>query len=287
MPSVQRGRWYARRVGSLEGRVDELFERIAELDDRDDAARATVEEAIALLDDGSARVAEVTPDGDVVVHEWLKRAILLLFRLRAVEVEQAGPFEYADRLPLKRGFADAGVRAVPGAVARWGSYLGPGVILMPSFVNVGARVGARTMVDTWATVGSCAQIGEGVHLAGGVGIGGVLEPVNAVPVVVEDGAMIGSRSMVVNGARVGRDTVLGAGTILTGKLPVIDAETGEELARGHVPDRCVAVGASRRRQYPGGEFFLPCVLVVRRLDEGERHDATMLNEVLRAHDVAT
>ena len=176
---------------------------------------------------------------------------------------------------------------MPGAIARWGSYLAPGVILMPSFVNVGAWVGARTMVDTWATVGSCAQIGEGVHLAGGVGIGGVLEPTNAVPVVIEDGALIGSRSMVVNGARVGRDTVIGSGTILTGSVPVLDAETGEELSRGHVPARCVAVGASRRREFAGGEFFLPCVLVIRRFKDGERHEATVLNDVLRTHGVAT
>jgi 2,3,4,5-tetrahydropyridine-2,6-dicarboxylate N-succinyltransferase len=274
-------------VGSLETRVDELYARISELDDRDTEARATVAEAVGLLDDGTARVAEVGPEGEVVVHEWLKRAVLLLFRLWGVTTETAGPFEYADRLPLKHGYADAGVRAVPGAIARWGSHLAEGVILMPSFVNVGAFVGARTMVDTWATVGSCAQIGEGVHLAGGVGIGGVLEPVNAVPVVVEDGALIGSRSMVVNGARVGRDSVLGAGTILTASVPVIDAATGEELSRGRVPDRCVAVGASRRREYDGGEFFLPCVLVVRHLEDGERHEQTALNDVLRAHGVAT
>jgi 2,3,4,5-tetrahydropyridine-2-carboxylate N-succinyltransferase len=273
-------------VGSLEARVDELYEQLASLDERDGDARATVEEAVALLDDGTARVAEVDADGDVVVHGWLHRAVLLLFRLRGVTTERVGPFEYADRLTLKTGFAAAGVRAVPGAVARWGSYLGPGVILMPSFVNVGARVGERSMVDTWATVGSCAQVGAGVHLSGGVGIGGVLEPPGSVPVVIEDGALIGSRSMVVEGARVGRDTVLGAGTIVTGSIPVIDAETGEELARGRVPDRCVAVGAARRRDFPGGEFFLPCVLVLRRLAEGERHHRAALNDVLRAHGVA-
>ena len=274
-------------VSSLEQRVDELYANLSELSVEDREAREVVETAIGMLDDGSARVAEIDASGDVVVHEWLKRAILCLFRLRGISTETVGPFEYADRLPLKHGYEAAGVRVVPGASARWGSYLGPGVILMPSYVNIGARVGARTLVDTWATVGSCGQIGEGVHLSGGVGIGGVLEPVNAVPVVIEDGAMIGSRSMVVNGARVGRDTVLGSGTILTGSIPVIDAETGEELSRGHVPDRCVAVGASRRREYVGGEFFVSCVLVVRRLEQGERHDATVLNEVLRAHGIAT
>lgn len=267
--------------------MDELYARLGTLEAGDREARDVVESAITLLDEGTARVAEIDDAGDVLVHEWLKRAILCLFRLRGIATEHAGPFEYADRLPLKTGYEAAGVRVVPGAVARWGSYLAPGVILMPSFVNIGARVGARTMVDTWATVASCAQIGEGVHLSGGVGIGGVLEPTSAVPVVVEDGALIGSRSMVVEGARVGRDTVLGAGTILTGSIPVVDAATGEELSRGRVPDLCVAVGAQRRREFPGGEFFLPCVLVVRYLEPGERHDFNALNDVLRAHDVAT
>jgi 2,3,4,5-tetrahydropyridine-2,6-dicarboxylate N-succinyltransferase len=274
-------------VSSLEARIEELYARIGELDERDDEARAVVEEAVGMLDDGSCRVAEVGTDGDVIVHEWLKRAVLLLFRLRGVTTEHAGPFEIADRLALKHDYEAQGVRVVPGGIARWGSFLAPGVILMPSFVNIGARVGARTLVDTWATVGSCAQIGEGVHLSGGVGIGGVLEPINAVPVVIEDGALVGSRSMVVEGARVGRDAIIGSGTILTKSIPVIDSTTGEELSRGHVPDRSVAIGASRRREYKGGEFFLPCVLVVRRLAEGERHDKAALNDVLRAHDVAT
>jgi 2,3,4,5-tetrahydropyridine-2-carboxylate N-succinyltransferase len=274
-------------VSSLQRGIDELFEHRASLHEGDRVALALVEEAIARLDDGSERVAEIDAHGDVVVNEWLKRAILLYFSLRGISTMHAGPFEYADRIPLKSGFEAAGVRVVPGASARWGSYLGPGVILMPSYVNIGARVGARTLVDTWATVASCAQVGEGVHLSGGAGLGGVLEPVSAVPVVVEDGALIGSRCMVVEGARVGRDAVLGAGTILTGSIPVIDAETGEELSRGRVPDRCVAIGASRRKVYPGGEFFLSCVLVVRRLEEGERHERAALNDVLRAHGVAT
>ena len=166
---------------------------------------------------------------------------------------------------------------VPGASARWGSFLDSGVICMPSYVNIGARVGAGTMVDTWATVGSCAQIGEQVHLSGGVGIGGVLEPAQAAPVVIEDEVMIGSRCMITQGARVGRGSVLGEGTILNPSIPVIDAETGEELSRGHVPPWCVAVPASRRREYPGGEFFLPCVLVIKRLTEGERHDKAQLD----------
>jgi 2,3,4,5-tetrahydropyridine-2-carboxylate N-succinyltransferase len=274
-------------VGSLAQRVDALYEQIETLSPADTEASAVVDEAIGMLDDGTARVAEIDASGEVVVNEWLKRAILLLFRLRGISTEHAGPFEYADRIPLKHGFEAAGVRVVPGASARWGSYLAPGVILMPSYVNIGARVEARTLVDTWATVASCAQIGSGVHLSGGVGIGGVLEPVNAVPVVIEDGALIGSRSMIVEGARVGRDAVVGAGTILTSSIPVIDAETGEELSRGRIPDSCVAVGASRRRDYPGGEFYLPCVLVVRRFEPGERHERAALNDVLRAHGVAT
>jgi len=159
--------------------------------------------------------------------------------------------------------------------------------MMPSYVNIGAWVGPGTMVDTWATVGSCAQIGANVHLAGGVGIGGVLEPANATPVIIEDGAFIGSRCMVVEGARVGKGSVLGAGTILNPSIPVIDAETGEEVSRGYVPDYCVAVSASRRREYPGGEFYLPCVLIIRRLGEGERHDKVALNAILRESGVST
>jgi len=221
----------------------------------------------------------------VVVHEWLKKAILLLFRLRAIETIEVGPFEYADRLPLKHGLAAAGVRVVPGASARWGSYLAPGVVLMPSYVNIGAYVGEQTMVDTWATVATCAQIGARVHLSGGVGIGGVLEPPNAVPVVVEDDAFVGSRAMIVEGARIGQGAVVGPGTILSPSIPVFDVETGEELSRGEVPAWSVAVAGSRRREYPGGEFFLPCVLVIKRLAEGERHDKAKLNAILREHGV--
>ena len=249
-------------------------------------ARTVVREAIDLLDRGEARVAEVVDDR-VVVHEWLKQAILLLFRLEDLTVIEAGPFEYHDKLPLKHDYASAKVRVVPGGSARWGSYLAPGVILMPSYVNIGARVGAGTMVDTWATVGSCAQIGERVHLSGGVGIGGVLEPPQAAPVVVGDDTTVGSRSMIVEGARVGTGVMLGAGTILTKSMPVIDAETGDEIGRGVVPDWCVAMGATRPRSYPGGEFGLPCVLVVRRLEPGERADKAKLNEILREHGVAS
>ncbi len=247
-----------------------------------DAVRA----AIDLLDTGQARVAELV-DGEVVVHQWLKYAVLLMFRLAKMETIELGPFEYADKVPLKHDFQAAGVRVVPGASARWGSYLAPGAVMMPSYVNIGARVGADTMVDTWATVGSCAQIGDRVHLSGGVGIGGVLEPPQAAPVFVGDDSMIGSRCIVAEGARVGNGVVLGAGCILTGSIPVIDAETGDELGRGVVPDWSVAISATRRREYPGGEFGLPCVLVVKHLTEGERHDKAALNDVLRTHGAAT
>ena len=249
-------------------------------------AGACVRSAIDLLDRGEVRVAERIGE-DVVVHQWLKRAILLLFRLTHMETMEIGPFEYRDKIPLKRHYEAAGVRVVPGASARWGSYLAPGVIMMPSYVNIGARVGADTMVDTWATVGSCAQIGERVHLAGGVGIGGVLEPPEATPIMVGDDAFIGSRCMVVGGASVGTGAVLGAGTILSGSIPVIDAETGEEISRGAVPDWCVAVSATRPRAFPGGEFGLPCALVIKRLAEGERHDKAALNDALRETGATT
>ncbi|HXY27071.1 MAG TPA: 2,3,4,5-tetrahydropyridine-2,6-dicarboxylate N-succinyltransferase, partial [Acidimicrobiales bacterium] len=212
-------------MADLQAQIGELWERRAELSPQDADAARIVEEAIELLDTGQARVAEVDPATDeVVVHEWLKKSILMLFSLRGMETIEAGPFEYADKLPLKHNFAASGVRVLPGASARWGAYLAPGVVLMPSYVNIGAWVGAGSMVDTWATVASCAQIGERVHLAGGVGIGGVLEPPNAVPVVVEDDAFVGSRCMVTGGARVGRGSVLGAGSFLDPSIPVIDAE---------------------------------------------------------------
>jgi 2,3,4,5-tetrahydropyridine-2-carboxylate N-succinyltransferase len=275
-------------MADLQSRIEELWARVSELTPDDTDALWVVTEAIDLLDRGEARIAEVDPDTDeVVVHQWLKQAVLMLFRLKAMETIEVGPFEYADKLPLKRRYQEAGVRVVPGASARWGSFLDRGVICMPSYVNIGARVGADTMVDTWATVGSCAQIGERVHLSGGVGIGGVLEPAQAAPVIIEDDVMVGSRCMITEGARVGKGALLGAGLILNPSIPVIDAETGEELSRGHVPPWCVAVQASRRREFPGGEFFLPCVLVIKRLTEGQRHDKAQLNDILRQHGLST
>jgi 2,3,4,5-tetrahydropyridine-2-carboxylate N-succinyltransferase len=264
--------------------IDSLWERRAELSPDDAVARAAVVGAIDLLDTGKARVADVV-GGEVAVDERAKRAILLAFKVLGMARSQVGDFQHHDRVPLKTTFD--GVRVVPGAIARWGSYMAPGVVLMPSFTNIGAYVGPGTMVDTWATVGSCAQIGANVHLSGGVGIGGVLEPPNAVPVVVEDDALIGSRAMIVEGARVGRGAVVGAGTILSASIPVVDVLTGEELSRGRVPDWCVAVGGTRPREFPGGTFGMPCVLVIKRLDPGQRHDKAALNEVLREHGVNT
>jgi len=275
--------------------VEELATRVTKLwDSREDLmtspqreaeARDVVHAAIDLLDAGEARVAEVV-DNEVVVHEWLKQAILLLFRLSRMETTELGPFEYADKIPLKHHYEDAGVRVVPGGSARWGSYVGRGSILMPSYVNIGAYIGPETMVDTWATVGSCAQIGARVHLSGGVGIGGVLEPPQAKPVIVGDDSTIGSRSMITQGARVGKGCVLGEGVLLNPGIPVIDAETGDELSRGVVPDWCVGMQATRPRRYPGGEFGLPCLLVVRHLTEGERHEKSKLNDILREHGIA-
>jgi 2,3,4,5-tetrahydropyridine-2,6-dicarboxylate N-succinyltransferase len=249
-------------------------------------ARDAVRAAVDLLDRGEARVAEVV-DGEVVVRQWLKQAILLWFKIAEMETIELGPFEYADKVPLKHDYEKAKVRVVPGASARWGSYLAPGVVMMPSYVNIGAHVGAETMVDTWATVGSCAQIGERVHLSGGVGIGGVLEPPQAAPVIVEDECMIGSRAMITEGARVGTGSLIGAGVVLNPSIPVIDVATGEELGRGVVPPWSVAIQGTRMKQFPGGEFGVGCVLVIKRLNEGERHDKAKLNDVLREHGAST
>ncbi len=248
------------------------------------AGRGAVEEAIALLDAGAVRVAEPGPDG-WVVNEWVKKAILLLFRLGEMEAVEVGPFEYLDKVPLKSGYADRGVRVVPPAVARYGSFLSPGVVLMPSYVNIGAWVGARTMVDTWATVGSCAQVGADVHLSGGVGIGGVLEPPQAQPVIVEDGAFLGSRSIVVEGVRVGERAVLGANVVLTASTAIVDVTGSEPVEhRGHVPPGSVVIPGTRAKQFPAGTYGVPAALVI-----GRRSAATdlktSLNDALRTHAV--
>jgi len=265
--------------------IDELWEQRADLTPRSIKAQDLVVAAVDMIDAGQCRVAWPDPDtGAVLVDERAKRAILLAFRVLPMVQSQVGDFRYHDRVPLTARLD--GVRAVAGSIVRWGAYVAPGAVLMPSFVNIGAFVDSGTMVDTWATVGSCAQIGKNVHLAGGVGIGGVLEPPNAVPVVIEDDAFIGSRSMVVDGARVRAGAVLGAGTILTRTTHVIDVATGSELPSGEAPAWSVCVGGTRMRRFDGGEFGLPCVLVLRRLSEGGAHDKTALNDILRDHGVS-
>ncbi len=274
-------------MSDLSARIEALWAERDSIDGDDPEVIATVHEAIDRLDTGAARVAEVDGDGSVVVHQWCKYAVLLLFKISKIETIEHGPFEYADKIPLKSDYVARGVRVVPGAQARWGSYQAPGVVMMPSYINIGAYIGENTMVDTWATVGSCAQIGRNVHLSGGVGLGGVLEPAQAAPVIVEDECMIGSRCVIAEGARVGEGTVLGAGAVLTGSIPVIDVETGDEISRGEIPAWCVAVAGTRPRSFPGGEFGLPAVLVIKRLEEGQRHDKSALNEILRDHGAAT
>jgi 2,3,4,5-tetrahydropyridine-2,6-dicarboxylate N-succinyltransferase len=251
---------------------------------REDGAsidREAVEATIGLLDRGELRVAQPDGDGIWTVNAWAKQAVLLYFRVRGLETTEAGPFEYRDKLPLKHGYDELGVRVVPPATVRFGAHLEPGVVLMPSYVNIGAYVGSGTMVDTWATVGSCAQIGTGVHLSGGVGIGGVLEPLQAAPVVVEDGAFIGSRCIVVEGVHVGRRAVLGAGVVLTANTPVIDPRGDAPVEyRGHVPPGAIVVPGTRPKSFPAGDYGMPCGLII-----GERTEATddkvQLNDLLR------
>jgi 2,3,4,5-tetrahydropyridine-2-carboxylate N-succinyltransferase len=264
--------------------IDDLWEHRAELSPADAGARDLVVAAVDLIDSGTARVAWIDPGtGQVVVDERCKRAILLAFRVLPMAESQLGEFRYHDRVPLTARLD--GVRAVAGSIVRWGAYVAPGAVLMPSFVNIGAYVGSGTMVDTWATVGSCAQIGSNVHLSGGVGIGGVLEPPNAVPVVVEDECMIGSRSMVTEGARIRTGSVLAPGTNISASTHVIDVNTGEELPRGEVPAWSVAINGTRFREFPGGTFGMPAVLILKRLPEGERHSKAELNAILREHGI--
>jgi 2,3,4,5-tetrahydropyridine-2,6-dicarboxylate N-succinyltransferase len=263
----------------LAARIDELWGG-AELDP------APVEEAIRLLDRGEVRVAE-RRDGEWIVNEWTKKAILLYFRLRKVEPMEVGGLLFLDKIPVKADYAERGVRVVPPGVARYGSFLSEGVVLMPGFVNIGAWVGPRTMVDTWATVGSCAQIGADVHLAGGVGIGGVLEPPQARPVIVEDGAFIGSRAILTEGVIVGEGAVIAPQVALTASVPIIDVTGSKPVEhRGYVPPRAVVLPGTRPREYPAGVFHLNCALIV-----GERSASTdlrtSLNDVLRRFEIAT
>ena len=263
---------------SLEERIDQLWESGA-------VEEGPIEEAVRLLDSGELRVAE--PDGaGWTVNEWVKKAILLFFRLRKVEPMEAGGLRFLDKIPVKSDYADRGVRVVPPGIARYGSFLSEGVVLMPGFVNIGAWVGPRTMVDTWATVGSCAQIGADVHLAGGVGIGGVLEPPQASPVIVEDGAFIGSRAVIVEGVRVCAGAVIAPTVVLSASVPIIDVTGDEPIEhRGVVPPRKVVLPGVRQKDYPAGTYGLPCALIV-----GERSASTdlktSLNDVLREFEIA-
>ena len=245
-----------------------------------------VEQAIALLDQGEVRVAEKR-DCEWTVNEWVKKAILLYFRYRKVEPLEAGDLRFLDKVPVKPGHAERGVRVVPPGVARYGSFLSEGVVLMPGYVNIGAWVGPRTMVDTWATVGSCAQVGADVHLSGGVGIGGVLEPPQARPVVIEDGAFVGSRAVIVEGVVVGERAVIAPNVVLSASIPIIDVTGAEPVEhRGHVPAGSVVLPGTRPKEYPAGRYELPCALIV-----GQRSESTdlktSLNDVLREFEIAT
>ncbi|GIU95042.1 MAG: 2,3,4,5-tetrahydropyridine-2,6-dicarboxylate N-succinyltransferase [Gaiellaceae bacterium] len=247
---------------------------------------APIEEAVRLLDAGELRVAE-RRDGEWQVNEWVKMAILLYFRLRKVEPMEVGGLHFLDKIPVKTDYAARGVRVVPPGVARYGSFLSEGVVLMPGYVNIGAWVGPRTMVDTWATVGSCAQIGADVHLSGGVGIGGVLEPPQARPVIVEDGAFIGSRAVIVEGVLVGEGAVIAPNVVLSASVPIIDVTGSTPVEhRGVVPPRAVVLPGTRPKTYPAGTYELPCALIV-----GERSASTdlktSLNDVLREFEIAT
>jgi 2,3,4,5-tetrahydropyridine-2-carboxylate N-succinyltransferase len=262
----------------------ELAERIDALWEADEVEPEPIEEALRLLDRGEVRVAE-RRDGDWVVNEWTKKAILLYFRLRKVTPLEVGGLHFLDKIPVKDDYAARGVRVVPPGIARYGSFLSEGVILMPGFVNIGAWIGPRTMVDTWATVGSCAQIGADVHLAGGVGIGGVLEPPQARPVIVEDGAFIGSRAIVTEGVVVGEGAVIAPQVALTASVPIIDVTGPEPVEhRGYVPARAVVLPGTRAREYPAGRFHVSCALIV-----GERSASTdlrtSLNDVLREFEI--
>lgn len=245
-----------------------------------------IEHVIEEIDKGRLRVAEPLADGDWHVNEWVKKAVILYFPIRKMETIEVGPFEYHDKMALKSNYEALGVRVVPPAVARYGSYISSGVILMPSYVNIGAYVDAGTMVDTWATVGSCAQIGKNVHLSGGVGIGGVLEPLQAAPVIIEDNAFIGSRCIVVEGVRVGKEAVLGANVVLTKSTKIIDVTGLEPVEmKGYVPERSVVIPGSYTKSFPAGDFQVPCALII-----GQRKASTdlktSLNDALREHNVA-
>jgi 2,3,4,5-tetrahydropyridine-2-carboxylate N-succinyltransferase len=247
---------------------------------------AAIEQVIEDLDKGLLRVAEPLDDGTWQVNEWVKKAVVLYFPIRQMETIEVGPFEFHDKMALKRNYKELGVRVVPHAIARYGAYVAPGVIMMPSYINIGAYVGSNTMVDTWATVGSCAQIGKDVHLSGGVGIGGVLEPLQAAPVVIEDGAFIGSRCIVVEGVRVGKEAVLGANVVLTMSTKIIDVSGPDPIEfSGYIPEKSVVIPGAYTKSFPAGDFQVPCALII-----GKRKASTdlktSLNDALREHNVA-
>jgi 2,3,4,5-tetrahydropyridine-2-carboxylate N-succinyltransferase len=253
---------------------------------KESATIKAIETVIEQLDKGLLRVAEPTSDGSWIVNEWVKKAVILYFPIRTMETIEVGPFEFYDKMALKRNYKELGVRVVPHAIARYGAFVARGVIMMPSYINIGAYVDEGTMVDTWATVGSCAQIGKNVHLSGGIGIGGVLEPLQAAPVIIEDNAFIGSRCIVVEGVRIGKEAVLGANVVLTQSTKIIDV-TGTEPKelRAFVPERSVVIPGSYTKQFPAGEFQVPCALII-----GQRKASTdlktSLNNALREHNVA-
>lgn len=245
-----------------------------------------IEQVIEDLDKGLLRVAEPLDNGTWQVNEWVKKAVVLYFPIRQMETIEVGPFEFHDKMALKRNYKALGVRVVPHAIARYGAYVAPGVIMMPSYTNIGAYVDSGTMIDTWATVGSCAQIGKDVHLSGGVGIGGVLEPLQAAPVIIEDGAFIGSRCIVVEGVRVGKEAVLGANVVLTKSTKIIDVTGPEPIEmNGYVPERSVVIPGSYTKKFAAGEYQVPCALII-----GQRKASTdlktSLNDALREHNVA-
>lgn len=253
---------------------------------QEEATQAIIREVIELLDKGHLRTAQPLENGEWQVNDWVKKAVIMYFPIQKMETIEVGPFEYHDKMLLKRDYAALGVRVVPNAVARYGAFLASGTIMMPSYVNIGAYVDSGTMVDTWATVGSCAQIGKNVHLSGGVGIGGVLEPVQAAPVIIEDDAFIGSRAIVVEGVRVGKEAVLGANVVLTASTKIIDVTGSEPVEyKGFVPARSVVIPGSYTKKFPAGEYQVPCALIIGVRKEST-NKKTSLNDALRDFNVA-
>ena len=252
---------------------------------KDSKTQDTIRKVVDLLDQGKLRVAEPTNTG-WKVNEWIKKAVILYFPIQKMETMQAGPLEFHDKIPLKNKYKDKGIRVVPHAVSRHGAYISEGVILMPSFVNIGAYVDSGTMVDTWATVGSCAQIGKNVHLSGGVGIGGVLEPLQASPVIIGDNAFLGSRSIVVEGVHVGSEAVLGANVVLTASTKIIDVTGSKPIEnKGIVPPRSVVIPGNYTKTFSAGDYQVPCALIIGKRKEST-DKKTSLNDALREHDVA-